>query len=119
MAKQPYDPRLSGDRCSTVSHNPDSHPRALELAPVVRWFRSILGAREHEAAPLDATERQRFAHRKRAAEREIRQLEKTLKRVGCSTCVQQSPSREAINMERAASALRAEIASIEKRLAAD
>lgn len=95
----------------------DGAPRALGPSPLVRWIKGILGTRPPETAPLDATERQRLAHRKRAAEREIRQLEKTLKRVGCSTCIQQAPSREAISMERAASALRAEITSIEKRLA--
>lgn len=89
------------------------------LARIVGWLRSRLGSPEEKAVPLDATERQRLAHRKRAAEREIRQLEKTLRRVGCSTCVQQAPSHEAIRMERSASALRAEVASIEKRLAAD
>lgn len=93
--------------------------RVLEPAPILRWLGGIVGAREPEATPLDAAERQRLAHRKRAAEREIRLLSKTLKRVGCSTCVQQAPSREAIGLERAASALRAEVASIEKRLAAE
>lgn len=103
-----------------MANQPQQHGRrGPVLAPVVRWFRGIVGARELEAAPLDAAERQRLAHRKRAAERELRQLEKTLKRVGCSTCVQQAPSREAIGLERSASALRAEVASLERRLGAD
>lgn len=96
---------------------------ASPLHRAVRRIRSLLSPRDAEAAadaaPLDPTERQRLAHRKRAAERELRQLEKTLKRVGCSTCVQQAPSREAISMERAATALRAEVAAIERRLAAE
>lgn len=86
--------------------------------PLGKLFTSLFGAREPEPAPLDATERQRLAHRKRAAERELRQLSKTLKRIGCSTCLQQAPSRGAINMEQTATSLRAEIASIDKRLAA-
>lgn len=94
-------------------------PSTLALAGIVRWFRSALRARggEAEAAPLDAAERQRLAHRKRVAEREIRRLDKTLKRIGCSTCIEQAPSRDAIRLERTASALRAELAAIEKRLA--
>lgn len=94
-------------------------PSTPALAGIVRWFWSALRARggEPEAAPLDPAERQRLAHRKRVAEREIRRLDKTLKRVGCSTCIAQAPSREAIHLERTASALRAELAAIEKRLA--
>lgn len=94
-------------------------PRAPPLARVVRWLRGIFGASKDDPVPLEPTERQRLAHRKRVAERDLRRLEKTLKRVACSTCVQQAPSREAIRMERMASALRTEVASIEKRLAAD
>lgn len=66
--------------------------------------------------PLHEGERQRLGHRRRAAERELRRLEKTLKRIGCSSCVQVAPSRGAIEMERAASSLRAEIAAIDRRL---
>lgn len=94
-------------------------PRAPPLARLVGWLRSFRGAREGATVPLDATQRQRLAHRKRAAERELRQLEKSLARVGCSACVQQAPSREAIGMERSASALRAEVAAIERRLSVD
>jgi hypothetical protein len=84
----------------------------------LRLVSRLFGPREQVLAALDASERQRLSHRKRAAERELRQLDKTLKRIGCSTCIQQTPSRGAIRMEQTASSLRTEIATIDKRLAA-
>lgn len=81
-----------------------------------RILARLFQAREPELVPIDATERQRLVHRKRVAERELRQLAKTLKRVGCSTCIQQAPSRGAIRMEQTVSALRTEIAAIDKSI---
>lgn len=86
--------------------------------PIGRIFARFFDKSKPVDALLDATERQRLAHRRRVAERELRELSRTLKRIGCSTCLQQTPSRGAIRMEQTASALRSEISAIDKRLAA-
>ncbi len=86
--------------------------------PPVRWLVDTRGPREPEPPVLDPSARQRLAHWKRAAERELRQLDKALERIGCSTRLQRAPSRGAINVDRTATALRSEITAVDEQLAA-